>query len=125
MSGDMLSQDMDIGNGQGQKNEQLSTDQGPQILDFPRPAFLELKNSKDCGRKSNSSISCSSHSFSEIPSDMELYQALSTEFPHSDFHCQKLCHTDSNIMLETSIIDKEFLYYSLLNKMDHGAGGCM
>jgi hypothetical protein len=120
--GDMLSQDMDIRNGQGQKNNQLSTDQGPQILDFPISAFLESTNSKDGGRTSNSSISCSSHSFSEIPSEMELYQALSKEFPHNDFHCQKLCHPDSNIMLETSIIDKEVLDCSLLDRMDHVTG---
>ena len=109
-------QDMGIGNGQDQRNNQLSMDQVRQILDLPESAFLESKNSKD-GKN------CS-QSFSEIPREIEMYpdQALDTDFPHNDLHCQKICHTDSNIMLETTLVHSEVVGCGMLKRMDHGTG---
>ena len=98
MFGDMLDHDKIFGNWQDQRNKQLTTEEVRQILDLPESLFFESTNEKGEEGKTSGSISCSSNSFSEMPSEMELCpdQALNTNFPHNDFHCQEF-HIQSQI----------------------------
>ena len=105
-----------------QISNQLTNEEVRQILDLTESVFFESTNGKEEERKINGSISCSSNSFSEMPSEMEQCpdQALITDFPHNDFHCQQFHHTESNIMLETTF--EEVVGCSLLNRLDHETG---
>ena len=108
-------------NGQDQRNNQLTIEEVKKILDLPESAFLEEGDTNI-----NGSIGCSSYSFTDTPSEMELdsTQGLKTEFPQPDFHSQELCFTDSKSMLKTTLVQKEakFESNSMFGNLECGTG---
>ena len=117
----LLDQDKMNVNGQDQRNNALTIEEVKKILDLPESAFLE-----EGDRNINGSIGCSSYSFTDTPSEMELdsTQGLKTEFPQPDFHSQELCFTDSKSMLKTTLVQKEakFESNSMFGNLECGTG---